>query len=263
MQFEQHFVDVNGVKTEYYSAGTGEPLVFLHGAGTVMSRLKDLTLAFAKDFKVILPFHPGFGNSDDNNKMKNMHDYVLHYLELLDKLDLKHFNLVGHSLGAWISALFAIEQSDRIKRLTLACPPGLKVPGHPGQTPFGHSPEKMMSLLLKYPETAMKFAPRPDDIDAIVQMYREMTSTARVTWETGSYDRTINQWLHRISVPTLMLWGSDDRFCPTAHAEEWAKRIPNAEVCIIDDCAHLIFEEKPLESVEAIRRFFLNAENSN
>src|SRR5262245_61631555 len=100
--FERHTLHVDGVKTAVHIAGQGEPLVFFHGAGTVDGF--DFAERWADRFRVIVPHHPGFGQSDDDPSYTSMQDYVMHYLELFDMLKLDRFNLVGLSMGGYLAA---------------------------------------------------------------------------------------------------------------------------------------------------------------
>jgi len=84
--FQRQIQTVNGVKTVVLTAGRGEPLVFLHGAGTFHGF--EFAKPWAEKFRVVIPFHPGFGESGDDPTMTDLHDYVMHYLELFDALGL-------------------------------------------------------------------------------------------------------------------------------------------------------------------------------
>jgi pimeloyl-ACP methyl ester carboxylesterase len=82
--FAQRTLDVNGVKTVVQTLGSGPPLVFFHGAGTVTGF--DFAPEWARRFSVVIPYHPGFGQSDDDSDMTEIGDYVAHYVELLAML---------------------------------------------------------------------------------------------------------------------------------------------------------------------------------
>src|SRR5919109_5046654 len=94
-KFERETYNINGVKTVVYSAGHGEPVVFFHGGGTVDGF--DFAEPWTSKYRVIAPYHPGFGESGDDPMLSSLHDYVMHYLELFDVLKLDRFNLVGLS----------------------------------------------------------------------------------------------------------------------------------------------------------------------
>ncbi len=128
-KFERQTLNVNGVKTVVHTAGHGDPLVFFHGAGTVDGF--DFAERWADRFRVIAPYHPGFGESGDDPSYTTMHDYVMHYLELFDMLKLDRFYLVGLSMGGYLAAKFASEHGHRVRKLSLIAPAGLIDPRHP------------------------------------------------------------------------------------------------------------------------------------
>jgi pimeloyl-ACP methyl ester carboxylesterase len=89
-----------------------------------------------------------------------------------------------------------------------------------------------------------------------VARYREMTSLARIIWER-SYDPKLDRWLKRVSAPTLILWGEQDKILPVQQARRWADRLESgAEIATFDGVGHLVF----LESPGAVKRVasFLN-----
>ena len=83
-RFVREEMTIDGVKTVVHSAGSGEPLVLFHGAGTVDGF--DFAEPWTDKFRVIVPYHPGFGESGDDPTFTDIHDYVMHYLELFDAL---------------------------------------------------------------------------------------------------------------------------------------------------------------------------------
>src|SRR4051794_36178498 len=127
--FTEEHVDVNGIDTAVFTAGDGESLVFLPGAGTAPGF--DALLPLADSFRLVVPHHSGFGASADDTSITRVEDYVLHYLDLFDQLGLDEVSLVGHSFGAWMGAWLAIYQPRRVRRLVLAAPFGLRVREHP------------------------------------------------------------------------------------------------------------------------------------
>ena len=120
---EEH--EINGVKAVVYVAGEGEPLLFFHGAGTFHGF--EFAQPWVKQFKVILPYHPGYGESGDDPAMNSMDDYVLHYLDLLDVMGIDKVNLVGFSLGGYMAAKFASSHPERVRKLVGSSAPEVMI----------------------------------------------------------------------------------------------------------------------------------------
>ena len=128
--FTKRAVLVDGIRVEVLEAGSGEPLIYFHGAGTTSGFQDLLPLSWSR--RLIVPIHPGFGASDDDAGINSMLDYVVHYNTLFDQLDLSSpIDLIGHSLGGWMASLFTVLSDRRVRRLALACPVGLRVAEHP------------------------------------------------------------------------------------------------------------------------------------
>ena len=240
--FATERLTINGVEVAMLTAGSGDPLLFLHGAGTASGF--DFALGWADRFQVLIPYHPGFGESADDPRVRELHDYVLHYLELLDQLGLEQVNLVGQSLGGWLAARFAIEHGQRVHRLVLCCPVGLRVPEHPTLDVFSLPPEQLLPRMIGNQDLLQRRLRQPPSIDAIVGQYREQTSLARVMWERN-YDLTLERWLHRLSMPTLLLWGEADQVVPVQQAQVWSSRLRDAQVERLPGAGHLVLQEHP------------------
>lgn len=242
---------VDGVKTVIHTAGKGEPLVVFHGAGTVDGF--DFAESWAEKFRVVVPYHPGFGESGDDPSFTEMQDYVMHYLELFDSLKIDTLHLVGLSMGGYMAAKFAIQHSHRVKKLVLIAPYGLNVPEHPTLDIISTPSEQLVPMLVSNFETLKKSLPEKPDADFIAARYREATSFARLFWEHPT-DPKFPRHLHRVKMPTLIVWGEEDKLIPVQQAQTWRKLIPNAEVMIVKGAGHIVQRDKP-EVVDAIGKF--------
>jgi pimeloyl-ACP methyl ester carboxylesterase len=253
--FTRRKLRINGIETVVLEAGSGPPLVYLHGAGTVTGF--DFADHWSPKFRVVIPYHPGFGASADDTTISEIHDYVLHYLELFDELELQQFRLVGQSMGGYISAKFAVEHGTRVEKLVLVCPIGIPVPpGQPTVNFLEVPPEKLPELLAHNPETVLKHlpsgAPSPD---FIAERAKEAATAGRVLGGgKQTFDDKLPRYLHRLSMPTLLVWGIEDKLTPAAQHKTWAKALPNAKVRLFDNAGHLVLDESP-EAVEAIAAF--------
>jgi pimeloyl-ACP methyl ester carboxylesterase len=249
--YRERRVTVNGIETAVFMAGEGEPLVFFHGGGTLTGF--DSLLPLAEQFHLVVPHHPGFGASADDPTIDSIHDYVRHYLDLLDALDLGELTLVGHSMGGYMAATFAIEQTARVRRLVLAAPIGLRVPEHPTVDLFSVRDEEALGYLAADQSVFAGHVPSPPTPEFLAGRYRESTSMARVFWNRV-YDVKLARWLHRLTMPTLLLWGEADRLVPVQQAEVWTELLPNAEIRRVPRAGHLIFDESA-DAVAAVGDF--------
>jgi pimeloyl-ACP methyl ester carboxylesterase len=249
--YSQERFTINGVDTVVQFAGEGEPLVYLHGAGTVTGF--DALLPLADRFRLIVPFHPGFGASADDPTIDDVHDYRRHYLELFDELGLEELSLIGHSMGGWIGAHFAADHAERVRRLVLVAPVGLKVDEHPTADIFTIPGPELGAWLSNDLSVFEGHVPVPPTPEFLADGYRETTSAARVLW-ARPYDLKLARWLHRLTMPTLILWGEADRIVPAGQAPVWAQLVPAAEVKVLPGVGHLVFDETP-EAAEAVAGF--------
>jgi pimeloyl-ACP methyl ester carboxylesterase len=249
--FQREVHTINGVKTVVLTAGQGDPLLFLHGAGTFHGF--DFAKRWAEKFRVLIPFHPGFGESGDDPTMTDLHDYVMHNLEFLDALGLAKVRLVGFSLGGYLAAKFAAEHGHRVQKLVLVGPAGLRDDKHPAVDVLALPPEQLPAMLVSNFEVIRPYLPPKPDLDFIGDRYREMTTVARLLWERP-WDPKLPRHLHRVRMPTLLVWGEDDRLIPAAQCEVWRRLIPQAEISIFKGAGHLVLDENP-DSVRTVCEF--------
>jgi pimeloyl-ACP methyl ester carboxylesterase len=251
MAFTEERLTVRGIETAVLTAGDGDPLVYLHGAGTVTGF--DALLPLAERFRLVVPVHPGFGASADDPTIDDVHDYRRHYLDLFDSLELERFVLVGQSMGGWIAANLAVDNGERIRRLVLVAPFGLKVDEHPTTDLFSFPGDQLPAHLAEDLSVFEGHVPMPPTPEFLADRYRELTSAARVVW-TRSYDLKLHRWLHRLTMPTLILWGEADRIIPVGQAPVWAGLIAGAEVRTLPGIGHLVFDESD-DAIDAVAAF--------
>lgn len=251
---EEHMVD--GVRTVLYTAGQGEPLVYFHGAGTFHGF--DFARAWTDRFRVILPYHPGFGESDDDLRVGALADYVTHYRRLVDQLGLDKFNLVGCSMGGRLAAEFAAVHADRLSKLVLACPAGLEVPAHP-MTALGEiPPDQLIGYLIHDVGAIAAFLPDGPDPQFAAMRAREGAAVGRVLREGSLVNPELASLARRISVPTLLLWGALDRVIPVEQAAAWGVLLQHARIRTVARAGHLVLDESA-EARAAVKDFLLAA----
>lgn len=265
-------LEVNGRKIALLENGSGAPLLYLHGFADVHS-VKESWLPFheklAKSARVIAPAHPGCAQSDENNDVDVIEDVVFHYLEVLDALKLEIFDLVGHCVGGWIAAEIAVRHPEKIRRLVLIGASGLFVEGAligdifmNAQPEFGSSYATLREMLFSSANQANALEMFPDgkgELEDEVRRYQMLRLSSRIGFKPPYfYNRPLRNRLHRITAPTLVIWGEKDGFVPRSHGETYAKLIPNSgEPKIIPGAGHSVHVEKPEETAMLVVDFLM------
>jgi pimeloyl-ACP methyl ester carboxylesterase len=237
MQPEHYHKTVAGCRISIRHAGQGEPLLLLHGAGGA-SRWEPFMDALSERYHVIVPEHPGFGGSEMPGWLDNIGDLAYFYLDFLEDTGLSDVNLVGCSLGGWIAAEIAVRQSIRLKSLTLSAAAGLSLPDTPKGDVFIWSPEERVRNVYVDQSIADSILAQPlSEEDQDLQL-RNNLAFARVAWQPRLFNPDLHKWLHRIDVPTLLLWGEQDKIIPAAFGPAYRSLITNAELVTIPNCGH-------------------------
>jgi pimeloyl-ACP methyl ester carboxylesterase len=233
--------------------GDGPPLVSLHGAsGAVWTPGLE---RLAERFTVYLPEHPGFGRSERPDGIESVLDLALVYLDLFDALGLRDLDLVGHSLGGWIAAELASLCAHQLRRLVLVSAVGLTIPGEERADVFLLSGEERTRISFADPALVEQALARRPTPEAQREQATNWNMTARLAWKPFMASPALAGRLGRIRVPTLLVWGAQDRIVPPVHAHAYARAIPGAEVALIEACGHAAAVEQPEELARVITTF--------
>jgi acetyl esterase len=245
------------IRVRVLTAGGGEPVLFLHGPfGLTWDRFLD---QLAQHRRVIAPEHPGAGQSEGAEAIRNLYDLLLHYADLLDALGLGRLAVVGHSFGGMVAAELAAFAPERVERLVLMDPLGFWDDRMPVADYNAVAPERLLGLLFADPTgpAAEAFRAVPEDPDervrAIVGRIATLAATNQLVWPIP--DKGLASRLDRVRMPTLLVWGQKDGIVPPAYAEELAARLPAASVRVIEGAAHMPHVEQPEVVAEAVRMF--------
>lgn len=250
------FVTLFDMKIEVERRGKGRPLVLIPGEEALEADMPFID-ELARSFEVIIPWMPGFGRSERPDWVENMDDVAYVFLDLLDKLKLKDVTLVGFSLGGWIAAEMAIKNTTRIKKLVLVDAYGIKI-GDKYARDIADiwflAPEKVLEI--KYVDTKHGTFDYPSMPDAKLEVIaRNRETTARLCWEPYMHHPRLRRRLHRIDVPTLVLWGEKDGIVNTAYGKAYAKAIPGAKFVAIPKAAHFPHVEAPERFMKELSSF--------
>jgi pimeloyl-ACP methyl ester carboxylesterase len=249
-EFTHSLIEANGRSTEVLTAGTGAPVVFLHGGGIVEGF--DCFLPIAERFRLIAPLFPGYGRTALDPPVRSRDDAVEHVTAVLDSLGLDETVLVGHSLGGWLAAATAARLPDRISKLMLGAPYGLHVEGQSLAHLFTMGPEERLAALTN--DASIWEGRLPQGHDETFEAARALEGESLSRFFPGEYDPELAATLTAVSQPTLILWGEDDKIFPVVYAQAWQTAIPHADLTTFPGVGHLLFHERR-EAVDAVIEF--------
>jgi pimeloyl-ACP methyl ester carboxylesterase len=250
---------------EVLDAGDGPSLLFLHGAGGVPAWQGPLPL-LARAFHVHAPLLPGFGQSTGLEYLEEPLDLFLHGFDVMEALALERPYVVGESLGGWMAAEMAALRPKELGRLALAAPVGLWRDEAPVPDMFGMMPHELVPYLFHDQSCpaaqAMQavtslFSERDDrtqeQVEFLIHLARGFRTAAKFLFPIP--ERGLEKRLPRITAPTLVVWGTADRFVQPLYARIFAEKIRGARLEMIEDVGHLVGLERPEPYAAAVIRF--------
>ena len=247
---------IQGIELEVLRRGAGHPVLLLHGLETVDSRAPFLDLLGAHA-EIIAPSHPGFGCSPLPEDFRTVYDLVHLYLDVLETLPHEAVTLVGLSFGGWLAAEIAATCSHRLAKLILVDAVGIKVSDR--ETPdildvFNTSPRDVEQRRWHDAGTwAPDWSAKSDD--ELIVHARAADALCLYAWHPYMYNPQLRRWLHRITVPTLLLWGASDRIVTPAYGRAYGDSIPGSRFELIEGAGHHPEIEQPEAFVERVVAF--------
>ena len=251
------WLTLHGTRLEVVEKGQGRPVLWLHGEEGLDPEAPFLDL-LAGHGRVIAPSHPGFGHSPEADGIDTVDDLAYLYLDLLAQRDARDAVVIGASLGGWIAAELAVKCTARLARLVLVGPLGIKVGDRETRDIpdiFALDPDEVLRLQYADPARgAADYGALSEDQVTVIARNRE--AAALYGWEPYFHDPKLRQRLHRVDVPTLLLWGADDRFVtPGYYGAAYQAAIPGARLETIDGAGHFPHLEQPEAFVERVSAF--------
>jgi pimeloyl-ACP methyl ester carboxylesterase len=256
-------VEVNGIEIELDVRGSGRPLLFLHPeigfdrAGPALDLL-------AKNAQVIAPTHPAYGKAKIPSAFNTVDDLAYLYLDLMDLLDLREVAMVGLGIGGWIAGEIAVKTTARLSRLVLANAFGIKIGDRETRDIFDmyFVTEADLAKIVYFDEewTKRDLSKLPDE--ELYAMARAREATSRYGWKPYMHDPKLKGRLHRIRVPTLVLWGAEDRIVAPDYGRAYCAAIPGACFEAIERAGHFPHVERPEEFARMTLGFIEGKERS-
>jgi pimeloyl-ACP methyl ester carboxylesterase len=263
VDWRQHLksVAVNGTRVNYVEMGAGPPLVFVHGlAGCWQNWLENIP-HFARTHRVVAVDLPGFGESELPNEDISIPGYGRFVDAFLGAVGVERGAIVGNSMGGFISAEVALNHPGRVEKLVLVSAAGL-VTVTPGRlslakrvAPYFHLVgartvgrrehwvrRRGMRRMFLY-----GVATHPDLLQP--ELCFEIASGAGKDGFLDAFaavlDYDFRDRLSDVEVPTLIVWGRQDKIVPVGGAHEYERLIAGSRKEIFEDTGHVPMIERP------------------
>ena len=201
--------------------------------------------ALAEHYDVLVPHHPGYSRSERPEWMRSTRDIAVIYRGLLGELKLKQAALVGLGFGGWIAAEMASMAPADLSHLVLVGAMGIKPPqgdildlavtGYVDYARAGFHDQKAF-------DRVYGAEPSVDQLE-MWDICREMSF--RIAWKPYMYSQTLPHLLGSVRVPTLVVWGDDDKVVPQSAGERYALALREARLEIVAGSGHCVDMEQP------------------
>jgi pimeloyl-ACP methyl ester carboxylesterase len=285
---ESRFADTKGVRLRYIEAGSaGPPIVLLHGLGSTVTKWRDTMPIIAARRRVIAVDLPGFGRSAAPRGRYTFGFLAGGITAFLDALKIERCVLVGNSLGGDTAMWLAAAHPDRVTGLVLV-DPALPLPAgarpHPAttarmavssipgvgellysafvwMTPADKALEEGLRRNVAdpsrvAPETARLLLEEAEERRRRPALRRPVMSAQRnLMWMLSAKRAEVERVARSLAIPTLLVWGSEDKLVPLATGEEWVAKIPGAELVVMEGAGHNPQVEMPDRFAEIVLAF--------
>jgi 2-hydroxy-6-oxonona-2,4-dienedioate hydrolase len=268
--FSQHWIDAGPVRTRVIEAGSGEPLLLLHGtAGHAEAYTRNMA-AHAEHFRVLAVDMLGHGYTDRPDQPYEVESYVTHLLDLIDALGVERVHLSGESLGGWVAAWLASEHPDRVGKLLLNTPGGAT------------ADENVLERLRGLTRNAIA-DPTPETVRARLEWLMadpatvtdELVAIRRAIYDRPEFQANVDnlltlldleprrrnllteERLAAVQAPTQIVWTTHDPMADVPVGEWFERSIPDARLTVMRECGHWPQFENAPEFNDISLRFLL------
>jgi len=249
-------IQIGDVSLEVLMAGDGPPLLFLHG-GDYFAQHREFFDRLARRWRVVAPRHPGFGNSERPDGFRTVNDLAYLYLDLLERPDFGKPAIVGASFGGWVALEICIRCCEAIDRLVLIDSVGVKFGGREERDIadiYALSSDELLRRSFFDPVRAAPEYSRLSD-DELNEIARDRQATALYGWRPYMHNPGLRHWLHRVRVPSLVIWGENDGIVTPDYGRKLCRSLPDARFESIGQAGHYPQIERPDEVADMIGRF--------
>jgi pimeloyl-ACP methyl ester carboxylesterase len=242
VSFQEHWVEADGFRIRYLSAGDGPPLAHLHGAGGL--RINAAHELLSRQFRVIAFEMPGFG-AEENTRTRDMPELAATMARAAEALGLTNFDLMGTSFGAKVALNIAVRNPEVVRALVLEAPAAIRPAG---LRPPSGAPDVIARMLYAHPERVPPLPP----VDPA-----QAARIAALTTRLRGLDREpdLEARMSGLTMPVLVVLGTRDALIPPEMGRLYKDLIPNAHLIFVYDAGHAISAERPEAFVEVVGDF--------
>ncbi|PUE42715.1 alpha/beta fold hydrolase [Limnohabitans sp. Bal53] len=268
-----HFVSLQGMQVHVRDEGPRDdpnPLVLIHGTSASLHTWDGWVAALNPHRRVIRMDLPGFGLTgpapDGDYSMARYTGFIT---DLLDLLNIDQAVLAGNSLGGGIAWQTALTHPKRVSQLVLVDATGY--PLQPQSMPIGFRLAQISWLAPLtqniLPRSMIEASVRnvygqPEKVSpALVDRYHDLTlregnrASLVQRFQYRSSDAALAGQISKLRLPTLILWGSEDRLIPPEHGQSFQRDITDSQLQVFEGLGHVPHEEDPEATVQAVKRF--------
>lgn len=271
-------INLNGFIIRYFTAGEdGLPLVLLHGNAASAIDWSWVLPKLANQYRVYAPDFPGFGDSSKPNLNYSL-DFLTQFVgDFLNALNIEKAVLAGNSLGGIVALRFALSNSDRVASLVLVDSSGLgyavtpllsqlTLPGYGEimiagcKTPLGAKPRSWLraTLLFTHPgKVPAVWIAEQERMSLLPGFLEASLSALRAQLNFIGQREVLLDTLSQLTIPTLVVWGTNDSVFPKYQAETAVSRLQQGQIALIPDCGHLPHVERPDLFSNAVSQFLV------
>ena len=253
-------ITVFGQSIHYFDMGSGPVVVLLHGLGSRKEDWVPVLEPMAQKYRLLVPDQIGFGRSDKPLLDYSIQTYVDFLNEFLRQLKVEKASLVGESLGGWIAGLYVAEIGSGahlipVERLVLVDAAGLKQ-----DTPIPDLNPSSLAAMRRVMEAVFYDTSWVNE-DALRKIFTDKLAvhdgyTVRSFLGNPTREKErLDDRLASIKVPTLVVWGKQDKLLPIASGERYAGGIAGAKLVSFEKCGHVPPIEKTEEFIAAVVAF--------
>lgn len=235
---------------------TEHPLILLHGLFGALSNFEGIIHYFGPMTNVVVPILPIFELPLRKASLSGLLQYLIDFVE---EKEYTGINLVGNSLGGHLALLYVLEKPDKIASVTLTGSSGLFESAMGSSFPQRRNYEYVERLTRQTffdPDVATKQL-----VDDVFDIVNDRNKALRIiTTAKSALRHNLENKLHEIQAPTLLVWGLQDTITPPFVAEKFKELIENSELEYVDNCGHAPMMEHPKQFNEILLTF-LNKHN--